>query len=82
MSDHITRQELNTHVDRLVDVINRGFDGTNERLDQINGRVRRSETQIAVLEDRAKRAKGVSGGISAAVSAAVAGALAYFGVGK
>lgn len=93
MSEHITRDELNTHHERLLDAINRVGDGINDRLDAINGRVRTSEVDLGVLKDRsnrmelqqagaAKRAGGWSGAISALVSAIVSGLMAAMGAGR
>ena len=42
----ISRDEFN----RLYDAIKDGFKGTHERLDDLNGRTRVNETEIAVLK--------------------------------
>lgn len=49
----IERDEFNRAIDQLTQSIDRGFDGTNARLDALNGRVYEHEADIAVLQDRA-----------------------------
>lgn len=49
----IEREEFNRAINDLTQLINRGFDATNLRLDQLNGRVYEHESDIAVLKDRA-----------------------------
>lgn len=69
---------LDTHPAILVhlEYLRQGIDGINERLDVQNGRVRKNEQSIAVLEDRAteaRRSGAVWGGsIGAGAGAAVA----------
>ena len=58
--------------------IGNGFEGVNDRLDKINGRVRDNEVQIAGIKGRASTAGVVSGAVSG-VAAALA---AFFGLGS
>lgn len=77
--------EIRVHLEYIRD----GIDGINERLDALNGRTRKTETAIAVLQDRTTdtRAAKVAGSkygaaIGAAVSAIVSGLLAAYGGSK
>lgn len=45
----------------LLDEMRRGFEAVNDRLDQINGQVRRHGEQIAVLENQATGAAVIAG---------------------
>lgn len=44
-------------LDRLYDLMEKGFHGVHSRLDDLNGRTRSAEQKIAVLEDRGIRSK-------------------------
>lgn len=48
MGDPITRDEWN----RLIQTVDRGFEGLNNRLDRLNGRMGDTEQEVAVLKDR------------------------------
>ena len=64
---------------RLRDDMKTGFSGIHERLDQLNGRVRDTETDVAVLKDRnGRRATIWGGGAGAGVVATVEAIRAYF----
>ena len=47
--------DLSPELRLIHDAMLRGFDGINERLDELNGRVRTNENDIAVLKDRGIR---------------------------
>lgn len=80
----ITRAELDARLDGLRAAINQGFDHQAklttrvvDRLDAINGRVRTTERDLAVLEGRAAALRGVASRWSAIVSAIVSGGMAW-----
>jgi hypothetical protein len=59
MSDVITREDLREALRDVMDSMERGFDGINNRIDgvvdhlgELNGRTRKAENAIAVQEDR------------------------------
>lgn len=62
----ISREEL----ERLYQTLDAGFNGVHSRLDELNGRTRKAENAIAVLEDRGHPA--VWGGGIAGMVAAIA----------
>ena len=68
-------QSLDRHADRIV-----------ERLDRINGRLRATETRVAVLEDRESRelteARNVSSRWGAGIAAVVSGVVTYLMGGR
>jgi len=53
----IERDEFTAALYELRRAIDRGFDGTNQRLDTLNGKVYRHESDIAVLQDRADQSR-------------------------
>jgi hypothetical protein len=59
-----------------LDYLKRGIDGINDRLDEQNGRTRKNEQAIAVLEDRSSATRQTSaawgGGLGAGAGAAIA----------
>ena len=58
MSDpHPTLEQIFVHLEYLKD----GVDGINSRLDAQNGRIRTTETEIAVLKDRSEGQRKTSG---------------------
>lgn len=64
-----------------LEYLRQGIDGINERLDIQNGRVRKNEQSIAVLEDRATaatKAGAVWGGSIGAGAGAAIAALYHF----
>lgn len=69
--------EKNTTDELLIHIayIREGVDGINERLDNLNGRTRKNETDIAVLKDRQSdsRQAGVSAGRNWGAGAGTAG---------
>jgi hypothetical protein len=66
---NVTRDDLDHAADRLEARMRDGFDGINARLDALNGRTRKNETAIAILEDRSPGRVGMMAG--GAVSGAV-----------
>ena len=74
-----TRSEFDARWNALDQNVDRQGDRIIERLDRINGRLRETETRVAVLEDRDAREIGVArssaskwgAGIAAIVSGAV-----------
>lgn len=62
MSD-LTRAEVDRIEDRLSKLIADGFAGVHGRLDVLNGRTRKCESDIAVLNDRSpSRQASIAGG--------------------
>lgn len=68
-----------------LEYIRAAVDAVNARLDIINGRVRTTEIDIAVLRDRASEARNSGAkwgaGVGAGVAGAVAGLWQFFGGG-
>lgn len=84
MSD-ISRDEFYRAFDGLRELTLTGLGRVEGQLLTINGRLRKSEQDIAVMQDRTEQSKhdGVRNnrkwtGIGAAVSALIAGAISYF----
>jgi len=77
-----TREEFNARSTALERSLDRHADRIVERLDQINGRLRDTETRVAVLEDRDSRdvatARNVSSRWGGGIAAIVSGAVSYF----
>lgn len=65
----ISREEL----DRLYQTLDAGFSGVHSRLDELNGRTRKAENAIAILEDRGHPAAW-GGGLGAVIVGIVEGA--------
>lgn len=59
---NVDRDELEMWVTAIRDDIKEGFRGTWERQDHTNGRLRKAERDIAVLNDRADQAAKVVAG--------------------
>ena len=85
MSD-ITRPEFDARMAQLEASLDRHADRIVERLDAINGRVRLTESRVAVLEDRDDRSDQVAraGGAwsgskwGAGIAALVSGLMTFF----
>jgi hypothetical protein len=58
----VTRDDLDKMADRLEARMRDGFDGVHTRLDHLNGRTRKSETAIAILQDRSPGRVGMIAG--------------------
>jgi hypothetical protein len=74
----LTHDDLNKLADRIEARVDKRCDGIDERLDRQNGRLRKSESEIAVLWDRTLQAKqegGAAGKNSGAKWGAGAGAM-------
>jgi hypothetical protein len=52
MSEGITREDLREALRDMTAEMNRGFDGVNDRLDELNSRTRKAENVIAVHDER------------------------------
>ena len=80
MSD-FTRAEFDARWSALDQSLDRHADRIVERLDRINGRLRETETRVAVLEDREARelsaARASAGRWGAGIAAIVSGAMTY-----
>lgn len=57
-----TRDDIDHAADRIEARMRDGFDGINARLDALNGRVRKNETALAILEDRSPGRVGMLAG--------------------
>ena len=64
-----------SELDILLDTIQDGFRGVHTRLDAINGRLRSTEQDIAVLNDRSNRDNTARVGAGASALVAGLGAL-------
>lgn len=53
--DTITKEDLREAMRDMTAEMNRGFDGINDRLDELNGRTRKAENVIAVHDERWRR---------------------------
>lgn len=65
---------LDAQYQDLKEQIREGFKGVNDRLDDLNGRTRKNEQEVAVLKDRSDRAErtaGTIGGVVGAVTGAI-----------
>lgn len=80
MSD-FTRAEFDARWNALDQSLDRHGDRIVERLDRINGRLRETETRVAVLEDRETReltaARSLASRWGAGIAAIVSGAVTY-----
>ena len=76
-----TRAEFDARWNALDQNVDRQGDRIIERLDRINGRLRETETRVAVLEDRDAREIGAARGSAsrwgAGIAAIVSGAVSY-----
>lgn len=72
MSDRLSEPDTSTVVHLLY--IRAAVDGVNKRLDDLNGRTRENEEDIAVLKDRSADAKK-SGGIAGTIGGFLGGVL-------
>ena len=52
MPDHITRDEFTIYQDRVLDTLQDGFKGLNDRLDLLNGRTRFAENRLENVATR------------------------------
>jgi hypothetical protein len=50
--DSITKEDLREAMRDMTAEMNRGFDGVNDRLDELNSRTRKAENVIAVHDER------------------------------
>ena len=50
-------EEIKNYLELMHTANLRGFDQMNQRFDQMNGRVRKAENDVAVLKDRDDRAE-------------------------
>ena len=57
----LSREEFERAIDSLSARVDRGFTGTHQRLDMINGRVGQAEVKVAVVHDRLERLEVDSG---------------------
>ena len=48
---------MKDELDRLYDLMEKGFSGVHDRLDRLNDRTRTAEQKLAVLEDRGVRSR-------------------------
>ena len=85
MSD-FTRAEFDARWSALNQSLDRHGDRIVERLDRINGRLRETETRVAVLEDRETRelsaARGSASKWGAGIAAIVSGAISVLWGGR
>lgn len=51
----LAREEFYRAIDEVKAAMRDGFDGTHQRLDDLNGRTRTNEVDIGVLKDRGNR---------------------------
>ena len=58
----MTRDDIDHAADRLEARMREGFKGINDRLDALNGRTRKNENAIAILEDRSPGRVGMMAG--------------------
>ena len=76
-----TRAEFDARWSALDQNVDRQADRIIERLDRINGRLRETETRVAMLEDRDSRelsvARSSGGRWGAGIGAIVSGAVSY-----
>jgi hypothetical protein len=79
MADHVTQEQLDAQTDRLIRAMTSGFERVDGHFERLNGRVRTSETEIAVLKDRADRSTRISGYISGLVAAVISAFGAWVG---
>lgn len=70
--NHELASERHQQLLSALAAIHTKIEGTNNRLDELNGRTRKAETAIAVLEERSP---GKQGGVWGAVGGAIAGFL-------
>ena len=81
-----TRAEFDARWSQLDHNVDRQAERIIERLDRINGRLRETETRVAVLEDRAGReiyaARAAASRWGAAMAAVVSGAVSYLMGGR
>lgn len=67
---NVDRDELHQWIEAIRDDIREGFRGTHERQDHTNGRLRKAETDIAILNDRAEQAAKAAADAAAKASGA------------
>jgi hypothetical protein len=79
MADHVTQDQLDAQTDRLISAMTRGFERVDGHFERLNGRVRTSETEIAVLKDRADRSTKVAGYVSGLIAAVISAFGAWAG---
>lgn len=72
MSD-LSRDEFLSHVEVMRADVREGFKGVHNRLDQQNNRLRTTETDVAVLRDRARTSAVSSRNWGAGTGAAAGG---------
>jgi len=81
-----TRAEFDARWSALDQNVDRQADRIIERIDRINGRLRETETRVAVLEDRDGReihaARAAASRWGAGMAAVVSGAVSYLMGGR